>query len=286
MTIITDPRCTTYHLPGHPERPQRVSDTVDRLREQTRLPLNWAEPAEVLERQLLRVHTPSHLANLQDPVDFDLDTPGYPDLRAHAERSVGGALLAMDLALQGTPAFSLLRPPGHHAVPDAAMGFCYLNNVAIALLEASARGPRRIAVFDFDVHHGNGTESILLGREPYAFFSIHQSPAYPGTGTLSHGNAHNYPVPPGAPRADYRDSLAKALEDLKRFQPDLIGVSAGFDAFREDPLSDAALELDDFHWLGTSLRNLGTPAFHVLEGGYSKALPELILAYLSGLAGY
>lgn len=285
MIVITDNRCTAYHQVGHPERPLRITSTLEALRATDSLPITWAEPAAVSEAQLLRAHSHHHLARLGQRVDFDADTPAYPDIRAHAERSVGGALHALDRALKGERALSLLRPPGHHATREVAMGFCYLNSVAIAALEALDRGVERVAVFDFDVHHGNGTEEILRFKPGCAFFSIHQFPAYPGTGESSHQNIHNYPVPPGAPRADYRARLAAALEDLKRFDPKLVGVSAGFDAYVGDPLSDAALEAEDFHWLGESLRGLGKPVFSVLEGGYSRDLPQLILAYLRGLEG-
>lgn len=285
MIVITDERCAAYQQPGHPERPARVARTVEKLREQSQLPITWAAPGPVREEQLLRAHSPNLLSRLAMAVDFDADTPAYPDIRAHAERSVGGALKALDLAREGRQVFSLLRPPGHHATQTRAMGFCYLNSIAIAALEALGRGVRRVAVFDFDVHHGNGTEDILRGRPDCAFFSVHQFPAYPGTGESSHQNAHNYPVPPGASREEYRAALAAALDDLRRYQPALVGVSAGFDAFREDPLSDAALEEEDFAWLGEALRSLGVPVFSLLEGGYSRQLPDLIFAYLCGLAG-
>ena len=285
MIIVTDNRCTAYQQFGHPERPQRISLTVERLKTQTELDLVWAEPAPVAEAQLERAHKRSHLERLNVPADFDLDTAAHPEIRAHAERSAGGALYAMRMALEGKPAFSLLRPPGHHATPDRAMGFCYLNSVAIAVMEARAKGVGRVAVYDFDVHHGNGTEDILLGRDQCAYFSVHQFPCYPGTGSDSYQNAHNYPVPPGAPRDDYRRALSEALDDLKRFKPELVAVSAGFDAYCGDPLSDAALQEEDFGWLGRSIRELGVPAFSVLEGGYSRELPDLIFAYLRGLAG-
>ncbi len=285
MIVITDSRCTAYHQMGHPERPLRITSAVEALRATNSLPVTWAEPGGVSEAQLLRAHSSRHLARLGQAVDFDADTPAHPDIRAHAERSVGGALRALDLALKGERVFSLLRPPGHHATREVAMGFCYLNSVAITALEARERGVERVAVFDFDVHHGNGTEEILRFKPGCAFFSIHQFPAYPGTGESSHQNIHNYPVPPGAPRADYRARLAAALEDLKRFDPKLVAVSAGFDAYVGDPLSDAALEAEDFHWLGKSLRDLGQPTVSLLEGGYSRNLPELILAYLRGLEG-
>jgi acetoin utilization deacetylase AcuC-like enzyme len=179
-----------------------------------------------------------------------------------------------------------MRPPGHHATRDRAMGFCYLNNVAITVLEAAATGAKRVAVFDFDVHHGNGTEAILLNRPGTAFFSIHLFPCYPGTGGENVGtNCFNYPVEPGLPRQDYRAALARALGDLKKFRPDLVAVSAGFDAYVRDPLVQGVLVADDFYWLGQSLRALGVPLFSVLEGGYSRDLPELILTYLKGVAG-
>ena len=166
------------------------------------------------------------------------------------------------------------------------MGFCYLNNVAIAVLEAAATGAKQVAVFDFDVHHGNGTEAILLNRPGTAFFSIHLFPCYPGTGGENVGtNCFNYPVAPGLPRQDYRAALARALGDLKKFRPDLVAVSAGFDAYVRDPLVPGMLVVDDFYWLGQSLRALGVPLFSLLEGGYSRDLPELIFAYLKGVEG-
>jgi len=285
MTIITDSRCTAYWQPGHPERPQRISLTVERLKQQTDVALTWAEPAPVTEAQIERAHTRRHLDRLSVSMDFDSDTATHPDIRSHAERRVGGALHALRLAREKQMAFSLLRPPGHHATPERAMGFCYLNSVAVAVLEARASGIGRVAVFDFDVHHGNGTEEILLDREQCAYYSVHQFPCYPGTGADSYSNAHNYPVAPGATRDEWRETLEKALGDVKRFKPELLAVSAGFDAYRGDPLSDAALEEEDFGWLGRSIRELGVPAFSVLEGGYSRELPSLILAYLRGLAG-
>jgi acetoin utilization deacetylase AcuC-like enzyme len=165
------------------------------------------------------------------------------------------------------------------------MGFCYLNNLAIAVLEALATGLGLVAVLDFDVHHGNGTEAVLLRQPGCAVFSIHQFPAYPGTGAQRLHNCFNYPVAPETPRETYRSTLQKALEDLQRFQPKLVAVSAGFDAFCGDPLGHELLEQEDYYWLGQAIRALGVPAFSVLEGGYSTALPDLVLAYLAGLAG-
>jgi acetoin utilization deacetylase AcuC-like enzyme len=286
VTIITDERCTAYAHPGHPERPARILDTLEKLRVQTELRISWAAPAAVEDAVILRAHSPGLLASLAGEEDFDTDTPYHPGIAEHARRSVGGALEALRCARAGERAFNLLRPPGHHATHNRAMGFCYLNSIAIAVLAALADGVKRVAVFDFDVHHGNGTEDILLDRPGAAFFSIHQSPAYPGTGTADVGtNGFNFPVAPYTPRSEYRRTLARALDGLKKFKPELVAVSAGFDAYARDPLAQGTLEAEDFYWLGESIRQLGVSAFSVLEGGYSSKLPELIFAYLKGWEG-
>jgi len=286
MKIVTDERCTGYDYPGHPERPERIGLTVEKLRAQTELPIEWASPGPAQDREILRAHTPEHLGRLDEPRDFDLDTPFFPGISGYARASVGAALEALRSARSGQVAFSLMRPPGHHAMRARAMGFCYLNNVAIAVLAALADGCKRVAVYDFDVHHGNGTEAILLNKPGAALFSIHQYPCYPGTGTRNLGkNCFNYPVPPETARIEYRHVLASALEQLKAFKPDLVAVSAGFDCYNHDPLAQMTLEAEDFYWLGQSFHHLGVPVFSALEGGYSRELPDLILAFLKGLDG-
>jgi len=286
MTIINDPSCTEYSARGHPERPQRISRTVELLKGQNELSLTWAEPIAVEDASLLRAHTAEFVKSLETSGDFDADTPAYPGIAGHARRSVGAALHALQLARQGQTAFSLMRPPGHHATPDRAMGFCFLNSIAIAVLEALATGSKRVAVFDFDVHHGNGTEDILVDKSGCAFISIHQHPCYPGTGTTNRGsNCFNFPVRPSIPRQEYRATLSAAFESLRKFAPDMVAVSAGFDAYSGDPLANGTLEAEDYHWLGQTIRQLQVPAFSILEGGYSSDLPNLIFAYLRGLDG-
>ena len=287
VTIITDERCTGYSRAAHPERPARVTATVERLKHQTELPIAWVTPGQnVAEETILRAHTPAMLARLARPEDFDADTPFHENLPALARSSVAAALDALHSARSGETVFSLMRPPGHHATRDKSMGFCYLNNIAIAALEAAATGAKRVAVFDFDIHHGNGTEDILLNQPGIEFFSVHQHPAYPGTGAENRGrNCFNYPISPGTPRLTYHAKLAHALDDLRCFRPDLVAVSAGFDAYLRDPLADGSLLAEDFQWLGQMLRALEVPLFSLLEGGYSKDLPELIFAYLKGVAG-
>jgi acetoin utilization deacetylase AcuC-like enzyme len=286
MKIITDERCTEYGRAGHPERPERISRTIERLRDQKELVITWAKPARVSEAALLRAHTNEHLARLTQPSDFDADTAYFDTIADHARASVGAALEALNLARKGENVFSLMRPPGHHATRERAMGFCYLNNIAIAVLEALASGSKRVAVYDFDVHHGNGTEAILLNHPGAAFFSIHQYPCYPGTGGRNVGsNCFNYPMAPRTHRGEYRRILESAFDCLRAFKPDLVAISAGFDAYARDPLAQETLEAEDYYWLGESVRNLGVPGFSLLEGGYSEDLPELIIAYLKGLEG-
>ena len=286
MKVFTDERCTAYHAPGHPERPARISTTVEKLRVQKTLPIVWAEPGEVSEEAILRAHVRYHVARLEVSQNFDGDTAWHPDIAAHARRSVGAGLAALKAARSGETVFSLMRPPGHHATKNRAMGFCYLCSIAITALEALATGAKRVAVYDFDVHHGNGTEDILLDKPGTAFFSIHQYPCFPGTGTNHRGdNCFNYPVAPYTPREEYRETLQTALDALAKFKPDLVLVSAGFDAYAGDPLAQETLQVEDFHWLGERIRRLSVPAVSLLEGGYSNELPELIFAYLQGLTG-
>jgi acetoin utilization deacetylase AcuC-like enzyme len=286
MIVITDEQCLEYSRAGHPERPQRVASTMELLKTQTELPVEWRKPTTADDEAILRAHTPAVLARLDTPEDFDADTPFFEGISMHARASVAAALDALKLARDGKNVFSLMRPPGHHATRENSMGFCYLNNIAIAALAATASGSKRVAVFDFDVHHGNGTENILLNQLGVEFFSVHQHPAYPGTGAANRGrNCFNYPVAPAASRPTYRASLTHALDDLKHFCPDLIAVSAGFDAYERDPLAEGPLLAEDFHWLGQCLRKLNVPMFSLLEGGYSRDLPELILAYLKGVEG-
>lgn len=286
MKIITDDACTGYSQPGHPEKPLRISRTAEKLRTQTELAITWARPGPVDDAAILRAHTPALLASLNGGTDFDADTPAHPGIANYARASAGAALEAMRSARNGETVFSLMRPPGHHTTRNRIMGFCYLNNIAIAALDALANGVKRVAVLDFDVHHGNGTEDIFLKTEGTAYFSIHQFPAYPGTGQSNvGGNCFNYPVPPALARAEYRHVFSSALDELKKFKPELVGISAGFDAYARDPLAQETLEAEDFYWFGKKIRALNLPTFSLLEGGYSRDLPELVFSYLKGLDG-
>jgi acetoin utilization deacetylase AcuC-like enzyme len=281
VIIFHDPHCVEYSAPGHPERPERITRTVPFLKSRPG-DWEWREPRPAEDAAILRAHTSEHLARIRDPAhDFDADTPAYADIYEYALRAAGAAVDVARAALQGERAFSLMRPPGHHAMRDRAMGFCYFSNIAIAALDALANGAERVAIWDFDAHHGNGTEDIVANNPRIAFASIHQFPGYPGTGTRSFGNIHNFPVAPLTRRAKHVAEVRRAFDQLLAFQPDLLLVSAGFDAYAGDPITEMTLEPEDFATFGQWLRETDIPAGAILEGGYSDDLPQLIDAFLT-----
>jgi acetoin utilization deacetylase AcuC-like enzyme len=286
MLLLHDPRCADYGSPRHPEQPARVVKTAAHLRS-AHPSWTWRAADEgVPDDTLLLAHTQEHITRLDRPGDFDADTAYFPGIGLHARRAVASALAAARHACATRePAFSLMRPPGHHATADQAMGFCYLNQIAIAALAARRdQGARRVAIWDFDAHHCNGTEAILHGREGFLVCSVHQSPGYPGTGLHDLGNSRNWPVPPLASRAHHMGALRASLDAVSAFKPDLVLVSAGFDAYARDPITEMTLEAEDFASLGRWLRETGLPAAAVLEGGYSPDLPELVDAFLGSWA--
>jgi acetoin utilization deacetylase AcuC-like enzyme len=297
VEIFLDPRCTEYSRPGHPERPVRITGTVPLL-ESRHGTWQWREPRAATDQELLRAHSREHLARIANASqDFDLDTPAYSNIDFYARQSAGAAIEAARTAIGGKRVFSLMRPPGHHAMRDRAMGFCYFSNIALAALEALAGavvadvGARattaatekidRVAIWDFDAHHGNGTEALVAHNEKIMFASIHQYPGWPGTGTKSFANILNFPVAPYSPRRIHVRAAEQALEKLIQFKPQLLLVSAGFDAYKSDPITQMTLEGDDFATFGKWLADVKIPTAAILEGGYSNNLPELIEAFLS-----
>ena len=281
MRIFYDPRCLEYSSPGHPERPERIARTAPLIK-QRHPDWEWRVPEAATDNELPRAHSRQHIERVTSArADFDIDTPSYPNIGMYARHSAGGAIEAARAALRGEHAFSLMRPPGHHATRDRAMGFCYFSNVAIAALDVLEKGSERVAIWDFDGHHGNGTEAIVAHKRRIQFASIHQFPAYPGSGAKSFANIDNYPVAPFTLRNQHVIIGKQSLEKLIAFKPSLLLVSAGFDAYARDPLLQMALEREDFAKFGEWLSKIDIAVAVVLEGGYSNELPELIDAFLT-----
>ncbi len=269
---------------GHVETPARVASTVARLRRERH---EWLEPVGCDLPDLLRVHDELMVRSVRAGNFHDPDTPSFPGIFELASLAAGAAVLAAETALAGRRAFSLMRPPGHHATRDQVMGFCYFNNLAVAVAKMLSEHPdrvKRVAILDFDCHHGNGTEDIFAGHEQVLFASLHQSPCYPGTGLASRGNCRNYPLPPGCAPDAFLAALDEALAELRAFGPSLLAVSAGFDSYRGDPITSMALEVETFREIGRRLAAFKTPAFGVLEGGYAKELPDCVAEFLAGWA--
>ena len=301
MHVYTHPACTRHDPgPGHAERPLRLVAVTEALRERF-ASLDWHEAPRASRGQLLRVHDDALLALVLDtPVDgpmaLDPDTVLAPGSAEAALRAAGAGIAAVDAVLHGQTrrAFCAVRPPGHHATGTASMGFCLFNNVAVAAAHACDKhGLARVAVVDFDVHHGNGTQAIFDTDPRVMYLSSHQMPLYPDTGYANErgvGNIVNAPLPPGSDsaafRAAWRDRLLPALDS---FRPQLLFISAGFDAHKHDPLAQLELDTDDYRWITSELaaiarRHAQGRIVSTLEGGYDLAtLRECAVAHVDAL---
>lgn len=279
MLLIHSPRCLDYSAVGHPETPYRVRSTVALLQKSNFV---WLTPEPCSEADILRVHTPDVLKAVQSGHYVDSDTPHFPNIYELAQLAAGGAILAGQQALAGQPAFSLMRPPGHHAERGRVMGFCYFNNIAITVAKLLAENRlQRAAILDFDCHHGNGTEDIFIGDERVRFVSLHQSPCYPGTGLETRDNCINIPLPPRTGPAEFLTALDAGLKTIRAFQPEVLAISAGFDSFKEDPITEMGLEVETYHEIGRRIVGLKLPTFAVLEGGYARQLAECVEAFVT-----
>lgn len=301
MRIYTHPACTRHDPgPGHAERPLRLVAVTEALREA--FPdLDWHEAPRASRGQLLRVHDDALLALVLDtpvegPMALDPDTVLAPGSAEAALRAAGAGVAAVDAVMHGEArrVFCAVRPPGHHATPSVAMGFCLFNNIAVAAAHACDKhGLSRVAVVDFDVHHGNGTQAIFDTDPRVMYLSSHQMPLYPDTGYANErgvGNIVNAPLPPGcdgdAFRRIWREQLLPALES---FRPQLLFISAGFDAHKRDPLAQVELDGEDFGWITRELvaiarRHGDGRVVSMLEGGYDlAALREASVAHVGAL---
>ena len=303
MRIYTHPACIG-HEPGasHAERPQRLLAVTGALR--AALPdLDWHEAPRATRGQLLRVHTDALLAlvldsHVTEPMALDPDTVLGPGSAEAALRAAGAGVAAVDAVLSGAirRAFCAVRPPGHHATGSVAMGFCLFNSIAVAAAHACEKhGLVRVAVIDFDVHHGNGTQAIFETDPRVMYLSSHQLPLYPDSGHVHErgvGNVLNVPLAPGTGSAGFRAAWGgRLLPALDSFRPQLLLVSAGFDAHRLDPLAQLELEADDYRWLTEEVmviarRHAQGRVVSMLEGGYDlDALRECSVAHVRALLG-
>ncbi len=289
---ITHPRYVEHDIPGHPEHAGRIRAVWQALDEAGLTDRMQAiSPVEASDEHILSVHTESYLDILRQiesgerAVRFDMDTIALPQTPAVARLAAGGVIQAVDAVLSGAAdnALAAVRPPGHHAVPERAMGFCYLGNVAIAARHAQrAHGLERVLIVDYDVHHGNGTQDALYDDGSVLFFSTHQYPYYPGTGSMDEtgsgrGRGYTVNVPLSAGCGD--DAYARIYDDIlwplaRRFRPQLMLVSAGFDAHWDDPLAMMRLSLTGFSHLDRELMRMADELcdgriVYVLEGGYN-----------------
>ncbi|MDD5303061.1 MAG: histone deacetylase [Elusimicrobia bacterium] len=279
--VFSDLKTAEYGASGHPEAPFRVLRTFERLKAAGHAPEKPAMTAGASDVSLL--HDEEHLNSIRLGTFEDADTPMYARIADIALISLAGSLSAADSALAGEPAFSLMRPPGHHAGKDKVAGFCYLNNAALAVARLQKAKPGlKIAIVDFDVHHGDGTESLVLGRENTTYLSLHQYPLYPGTGLDTRGNCWNIPLEAGTSGDGWLSAFEPAFGLLLGTKPDVLAVSAGFDAYKGDPIAGLKLDRSTFKRIGALLAQTKLPRFAALEGGYSEDLPLLVESFLDG----
>ncbi|MFB6286984.1 MAG: histone deacetylase family protein [Candidatus Bipolaricaulia bacterium] len=275
MIFLHDERCLEYGQAGHPENPERLQRAVEFLRHQPGYRFQTPDPAS--DADVHRVHSENHLEQLRSGIFLSPDNPSYAGIEGYATLSAGAAIQAAEL--QG---FSLMRPPGHHAADGRIAGFCYLNNLAIAVRSTGAR----TLIVDIDGHHGDGTQMVFQDDPQVTFVSLHSSPNFPGTGFKSRGNCHNYPLPFDCGEARYLQTLDEALSAVDLDGVKQVAVSAGFDTDERDPLASLGLAIDSYRKIGERIAALALPTFAVLEGGYDpERLGPDIDAFCRGLSG-
>jgi acetoin utilization deacetylase AcuC-like enzyme len=302
--LFTHPACELHDPgPGHPESPARLRAVLAALDAPAFAGLARHAAPLATEEQIARVHPPELIHHLLGAVPqaghamVDGDTILSPGSAEAALRAAGALCAAVDAVMAGNArnAFCAVRPPGHHAEPETAMGFCLFNNVAIGAAHArAAHGLTRIAVVDFDVHHGNGTQAAFEADADLFFASSHQSPLYPGTGSVVErgvGNIFNAPLAPGAGSEEFRAAWSeRLLPALRDFKPEFILISAGFDAHEDDPLANLNLTDEDYAWITREILAIAEACCEgrvvsTLEGGYDlEALARSVSAHVGEMS--
>lgn len=282
MKIVFSKRCLEFGQAGHPESAQRLERCYELLKSGE---FEFVEAVSCSDEDILLVHTKELFQAVKGNKFYDLDTPNLENIFEYAKLSAGAAVRASGLALEEGFSFSLMRPPGHHAGKNSLGGFCYFNNIAIAV-EKIRRTGKKIGIIDFDCHHGNGTEEIFKGKSSVSYLSLHQSPFYPGTGLKSDDNCFNFPLGAGIEESEYLSIFKQGLERIKDFKPDMLAVSAGFDTYRRDPLGGIKLDKTTYRKIGGLIAGFNLPTFALLEGGYSKDLAYCLYEFLSGIISF
>jgi acetoin utilization deacetylase AcuC-like enzyme len=270
-----------YREISHPDSPERVGNIVTYLQKKGNF--KFVEPEPCKEEDLYLVHTHEMVKSVKENSFFDPDCPNIPNIFYYACLSVGASIKASEISCGDNIGFSLGRPPGHHASKGKIGGFCYFNNIAIAVKKLLLKN-YKVAVLDIDGHHGNGTEEILKNEKNVIYVSLHQFPAYPGTGKYSFENCYNFPIAPFSSPKKYMEKFDMALKIIKDFSPDIIGISCGFDAFEEDPLLQLSLTETDYFIIGKKIASMKKKIFLILEGGYNIfKIGNLVYCFISGL---
>ncbi len=281
IKIVSDPQCWEYCQPYHPESPDRVEKSYEYLQSQG---FDIIEPHICPRADLLLAHTKSIVDAIEQGDFYDPDTPNLPKIYDYALLSTSSAIDAMKTTLDNCMGFSLMRPPGHHAGKNFLGGFCYFNNIAIATKKYFELNPNnKVAILDIDCHHGNGTQDIFLGDENVLYISLHQVPLYPGTGLKSEQNCLNFPIPPGTNDTQYLHTLENTIIKIVEFKPQILGISAGFDTYKNDPIANIKLTQTCYKNIGQMIIQTKIPIFVTLEGGYSPDLPILVYNFCQGL---
>ncbi|HRR95469.1 MAG TPA: histone deacetylase [Candidatus Ratteibacteria bacterium] len=280
--IVYSPDFLRYYEKGHPECPERIKVIYNFL---IKKGINNFVGVDLYNEDLLFLaHSREFVENVKNNNFSAMDTPVIPDIYKYAFLSVCAGVKASEISLETSNiGISLSRPPGHHAGKHFLGGFCYFNGIAVAVKKIINK-EKKVAVLDIDGHHGNGTEDILKMEKNVIYISIHQFPAFPGTGKFSFENCYNFPIAPGTGNKKYLEKFYNTLNIIKEFSPDIIGISLGFDTHKKDPLLSLNLDEKDYYLMGKEIGKTGINLFIIFEGGYNlDVLGSSFYCFIKGI---